>query len=145
MFTALYFSLLTHSSALKSLKREYDILKEKERTLSDILAHLRSGYNPNYQDMAVLEAVRGYEHYAGLPPSNERDKAEEEELGTDDKEELNTKPVENNEEEEEEEDEWPKERLEGWELENVLKQDHETLLLEHEQHIGADAARSICE
>lgn len=111
--------------------------------LSDILAHLRSGYNPNYQDMAVLEAVRGYEHYAGLPPSNDRDKVEEEELGSD--EELNTKSAEEEQIDEDVEEEWTKEKLEGWELGNVIDQDHETLLLEHEQHLGTDPTRSIRE
>jgi len=57
--TALYTSLVTHHNALKSLQREHKKRLEREKQLSDILDTLRHGYNPNYQDMAVLEAVRG--------------------------------------------------------------------------------------
>ena len=42
-------------------------MKERDRTLGEILNTLREGYNPNYQDMAVLEAVRGWEVIEGLP------------------------------------------------------------------------------
>ena len=66
------------------MKREYDKLKEDEKTLADILSQLRAGYNPNYQDMAVLEAVRGWEFYAGLPHIGDTDNSSSgEDEGTD--------------------------------------------------------------
>ncbi|THH05009.1 hypothetical protein EW145_g5112 [Phellinidium pouzarii] len=135
----LYQSLLTHSAALKSLKREHEKLASREKTLTDILSSLRAGYNPNYQDMAVLEAVRGYEFYAGLPSSNDRDRAKEEEVDVEaDAEELEKEL----EEEKLGDGEWSKEQLEQ-ELDDLLNADHVSLLLEHDQHVGTDSAQSI--
>jgi protein kinase C substrate 80K-H len=74
---ALMQSLDTHRKALKSLKREHDKHHEREKALGQILDTLRTGYNPNYQDMAVLEAVRGWEELAGLPHINDVGKDEE--------------------------------------------------------------------
>jgi protein kinase C substrate 80K-H len=62
---ALYQSLLKHSEALKSLQGQYKQLLDREKALSEVLKNLKQGYNPNYQDMAVLEAVRGWD---GLNP-----------------------------------------------------------------------------
>ncbi|CAG8691223.1 10007_t:CDS:10, partial [Acaulospora colombiana] len=53
---ALFQSLEKHSNALKSLQTQYKSLQEREKQLSDVLRNLKEGYNPNYQDMAVLEA-----------------------------------------------------------------------------------------
>src|ERR1700691_5665377 len=82
---AFYTSLITHSNALKSLQREHQKALERTKALEEILSSLRAGYNPNYQDMAVLEAVRGWEYHAGLPhitgednPEKEEEKGEEE-------------------------------------------------------------------
>ncbi|EJD00926.1 endoplasmic reticulum protein [Fomitiporia mediterranea MF3/22] len=137
----LYQSLVTHTAALKALKRAYNDLAEKEQTLSEILSSLRAGYNPNYQDMAVLEAVRGYEHYAGLPPSNDRDRAKEEgEAPAEEESKTEEKEVE--EEEELEEGEWTKEQLEK-DLESLLDTDVESLLIEHDQHVGTEASDSL--
>lgn len=119
---ALYNSLVTHSQALASLKREHDAARERTKALEEILASLRDGYNPNYQDMAVLEAVRGWEHFAGIKPDGEEVEGEGE--------------IEEKEEEEEEEEEegvWSKERLESHELDNLLKTDHVGLLLAHDE------------
>jgi len=62
---ALYSSISSHSEALKSLLHKYNALQERENALSDVLRNLKEGYNPNYQDMAVLEAVRGWEGLSG--------------------------------------------------------------------------------
>lgn len=130
---ALYESLITHHNALKSLQREYKRHLERERALGDILDSLRSGYNPNYQDMAVLEAVRGWEYFAGLPHIGEEEKAEEEtsEEGDGEKE-----PVE-----ELEEGAWTEEQLQA-DLPKLLKTDHVSLLVEHDKHIGSGSAQS---
>ena len=122
--------------ALRALKRSYEELVEKEKTLSDILSALRAGYNPNYQDMAVLEAVRGYEFYAGLPASNDRDRAKEDEAGSevskDDSGSKGEEPLV------EYDDEWSKDQLEK-DLTDLLDTDIESLLLEHDQHARNDA------
>src|ERR1700758_2722806 len=83
---ALYTSLITHHNALKSLQREHKKHLEREKQLSDILDTLRHGYNPNYQDMAVLEAVRGWEYLAGLPHIGEAEREE----GSDEEQEATT-------------------------------------------------------
>ena len=83
----MYLSFIEHVMALRSLQREHKKHLEREKALGDILDNLRTGYNPNYQDMAVLEAVRGWEQLAGLPHINDvgKDSTEdsEEELGSD--------------------------------------------------------------
>jgi len=135
---ALYASLLTHHNALKSLQREHKKHLERERQLSDILDTLRHGYNPNYQDMAVLEAVRGWEYLAGLPHIRE---AEHEE-GSDDEDEAtaNTDEVK----EELEDGEWSTEQLEQ-QLDELLHVDHVSLLMEHDSYVYDNASASPCE
>lgn len=125
---------MTHHNALKSLQREYKRHLEREKALGDILDSLRSGYNPNYQDMAVLEAVRGWEYFAGLPHIGEEEKTEEEtsEEGTDE----GSAPAE-----ELGEGEWTEEQLQK-DLPNLLKTDHISLLVEHDKHIGSAGAAS---
>ena len=119
-----------------SLQREHKQHLEREKALGDILNSLRSGYNPNYQDMAVLEAVRGYEFYAGLPASNDRDRAKEDEADS----EVSKDDSGSKEEEPlvEYDDEWSKDQLEK-DLTDLLDTDIESLLLEHDQHAGNDA------
>lgn len=56
-----------HKTALKSLKNIYEAHVEREKQLGDILDALKKGYNPNYQDMAVLEAVRGWDTLSEQP------------------------------------------------------------------------------
>ena len=106
---------------------------EREKQLGDILDSLRRGYNPNYQDMAVLEAVRGWEQLAHLPPIGE---AEREEGSDGDDDEEPTTVIEENEEELEE-GEWTSLQLEN-ELVGLLGADHVSLLMEHDAHIDVN-------
>jgi len=126
----LYASLITHHNALKSLQRVYRKHLEREKQLGDILDSLRRGYNPNYQDMAVLEAVRGWEQLANLQPLGE---AEREEGSDGDEDEEDKTLIEENEEELEE-GEWTSLRLEN-ELDGLLGVDHISLLMEHDAHV----------
>ncbi|EKM59554.1 uncharacterized protein PHACADRAFT_250133 [Phanerochaete carnosa HHB-10118-sp] len=131
----LYRALLKHHQVLKSLQKEHEKHLEREKELGDILSNLRTGYNPNYQDMAVLEAVRGWEFLAGLPHINDvhkDDQPTEEELGSDEVEE----------EEEEEEDILTVEELEE-ELPALLESDYESLLIEHDKHVGTPSDESL--
>ena len=135
---ALYQSLMTHHAALKSLQREHKKHLEREKALGDILDQLRTGYNPNYQDMAVLEAVRGWEQLAGLPHINDVGKEDEnpDELGSDESEEVV--------EEQLEEGMWSALQLEH-QLDDLLKTDYEGLFIEHDTLVGAPASpTSIC-
>ncbi|KAF8556298.1 hypothetical protein OG21DRAFT_1596536 [Imleria badia] len=128
----LYQSLLTHHIILKSLQKEHNKHLEKEKALGDILDALRTGYNPNYQDMAVLEAVRGWESLAGLPHINDIRK------GEDSAEET---PTHAPEVEDAAEGIWNAEQIE--ELDRLLKTDHISLLLEHDRIVGEPATQSI--
>lgn len=132
---ALMQSFDTHRKALKSLQREHDKLLEREKVLGQILDALRTGYNPNYQDMAVLEAVRGWEELAGLPHINDVGKDEE------------TQPEVKSEESLEEEVEpgmWSGAQLK-LELYSLLQVDQVSLLLEHEEHVQTPQEGSIRE
>ncbi|KAG8218281.1 glucosidase II beta subunit-like protein-domain-containing protein [Butyriboletus roseoflavus] len=130
----LYQSLLTHHMALKSLQKEHEKHLEKEKALGDVLDSLRTGYNPNYQDMAVLEAVRGWESLAGLPHINDIRK------GEDSGEEMQAHAPEV--EEEGEEGIWDVDQIDK-ELDNLLKTDHISLLLEHDKIVGHPISQSI--
>ena len=127
-------SLDTHRKALKSLKREHDKHLEREKALGEILGALRTGYNPNYQDMAVLEAVRGWEELAGLPHINEvgKDEAAKVEVKSEGPEESVEPGM------------WSTSQLESG-LNNLLETDHVSLLLEHENHIQAPQEDSVRE
>ncbi|KAF8644385.1 hypothetical protein AX16_008497 [Volvariella volvacea WC 439] len=127
----LYKMLIEHVNAIKSLRREYKKHLEREKALGDILDALRTGYNPNYQDMAVLEAVRGWEQLAGLPHINDADKDEQ----------ATTTEAAKEEPEEWEEGMWTAEALEK-DLDNLLGADHVSLLLAHEKHILAPLENS---
>lgn len=133
----MYQNLIKHHQALKSLNREHKEHLERERALGDILNALRTGYNPNYQDMAVLEAVRGWEHFAGLPHINDVKKDEE----VSDESEEGSDDIEG-EEEEVDESWWTKEQLDR-DLLPLLSTNFESLLLEHEKHIGTSATESL--
>ncbi|GLB33238.1 putative low-density lipoprotein receptor domain class A [Lyophyllum shimeji] len=124
----LYLSLLSHASALAALQREHKKHLEREKALGDILHALRAGYNPNYQDMAVLEAVRGWEEVAGLPHVND--------VGKDGEQKDGEHAREEEQQQEEEQEEWTPERLET-DLDALLNTDYVSLLLEHEEHIRA--------
>lgn len=125
--------MITHSLALKSLEREHKKLLEREKGLGDILDALRSGYNPNYQDMAVLEAVRGWEHYAGLKPIRESEEGSDDERAADTGEKAEL-----------EEGMWDKEKLDK-DLDKLLKSDYVSLLLEHEEHIRSPPSNTLRE
>lgn len=138
MSTAFYNSLITHSNALKSLQREHNKALERTKALEEILSSLRSGYNPNYQDMAVLEAVRGWEYHAGLPHIGQ----EENEEGNDVENVAEKKEPE--EEEDLEEGMWSKAKLEE-SLDGLLGTDYVGLLLEHDEYATTSAHESLCE
>lgn len=134
---ALYQSLLNHNKALKSLKKEYQKHADREKQLGEILDSLRTGYNPNYQDMAVLEAVRGWEELAGLPHINDVKKDGEE--GSEAEETSTTKT-----EEPANDGLWTKEELDI-ELDDILQTDYTQLLLDHEEHVNTPIGDSMRE
>jgi protein kinase C substrate 80K-H len=136
--TALYTSLITHHNALKSLHREHKKHLEREKQLSDILDTLRHGYNPNYQDMAVLEAVRGWEYLAGLPHISEAEREE----GSD--EEGGATAQIDEVKEEIEEGEWSVQELDQG-LDELLNVDHISLLIEHDSFVDDLDSVSLCE
>jgi protein kinase C substrate 80K-H len=146
---ALYRSLLDHSTALKSLQREHKQHLEREKALGEILNSLRSGYNPNYQDMAVLEAVRGWEELAGLPHINDVRKDGESRDDTK-KSESEAKDEDGDGDgdgkEKQDDSMWSAEKLEK-ELDGLVGTDHVSLLLEYEEHIRSprDSDVSLCE
>lgn len=132
--TALYSSLITHHSALKSLQRELKKHLEREKQLSDILDTLRHGYNPNYQDMAVLEAVRGWEYLAGLPHITEADREE----GSDEEDGATSQVDEAKEELED--GEWSAQQVD-----ELLNVDHMSLLIEHDSYVDEPVSVSPSE
>ncbi|EEB91037.1 hypothetical protein MPER_10676, partial [Moniliophthora perniciosa FA553] len=127
----LYISLLDHGSALKQLVEQEKKLRERQSQLEQILDSLRTGYNPNYQDMAVLEAVRGWEELAGLPHINDvgKDSAASEVVKKDET------PASTDEESEEWTDEDIKDILEST--------DYVQLLLEHDEHVRSPIPGSV--
>ncbi|EGO01447.1 hypothetical protein SERLA73DRAFT_85086, partial [Serpula lacrymans var. lacrymans S7.3] len=130
----LYQSLTTHHTALKSLQAEHKRHLEREKALGEILDSLRTGYNPNYQDMAVLEAVRGWETLAGLPHIND--------VAKDGGEEGANDGSQTKEDEQLEEGMWNAEQIEK-EMKGLLSTDHISLLLEYEKHINAPGVQSV--
>ncbi|KAG1845657.1 hypothetical protein F4604DRAFT_1688642 [Suillus subluteus] len=132
---ALHQSLLVHHTALKSLQKEHKKHLEREKALGDILTSLRVGYNPNYQDMAVLEAVRGWEALVGLPHINDVRKGDDGEADT-------TAEKPKTDDDVEDEGLWNAAKIEK-ELDQLLKTDHVTLLLEHDQLVGPASAQSL--
>ncbi|EEB94570.1 hypothetical protein MPER_06595 [Moniliophthora perniciosa FA553] len=57
--------------ALKQLVEQEKKLRERQSQLEQTPDSLRTGYDFNYQYMAVLEAVRGWEGLADLPHIND--------------------------------------------------------------------------
>jgi protein kinase C substrate 80K-H len=116
----LFKSLESHSELLESLLVLHKTQRQRLDALEDILSSLRTGYNPNYQDMAVLEAVRGWEQIAGLPHINDvkKDEAEggEEPLPFDDQSGIS--------------DEETQHKVEG-----ILKTNRVSLLMEHDKYV----------
>ncbi|KAG6829689.1 hypothetical protein H0H92_003807 [Tricholoma furcatifolium] len=130
----LYQALLDHAEALAALQHEHKKHLEREKALGDILHTLRSGYNPNYQDMAVLEAVRGWEELAGLPHIGEVE-------GGDAGDSVPAKQ-EAADSDDDDENPWTPERLDN-ELDTLLKTDYVSLLLEHDDHVRGPLEDSI--
>lgn len=118
---ALYQSFLIHKTALKSLKRIHEAHLEREKQLGDILDALKKGYNPNYQDMAVLEAVRGWEATSEQPVVEVSEPPEDQPF---------------------EEREWTEEQIK-YQLDGLLNQDHMSLLLQHDAQ-SEQETRSLC-
>ncbi|KDQ65053.1 hypothetical protein JAAARDRAFT_28714 [Jaapia argillacea MUCL 33604] len=132
----LYTSLLAHHEALTHLRSLHAASLAREAELGNILDGLRRGYNPNYQDMAVLEAVRGWEGVKGLKHIyDEGGLKDGEEGGEGEVKEGEVKVAEG----EEERDEETMEK----ELDMLLDVDHVSLLLEHERHVNAPVEESI--
>ncbi|KAH7344548.1 glucosidase II beta subunit-like-domain-containing protein [Rhizoctonia solani] len=121
----LYQSLLSHNSALTSLRSKQAELQAKLDTLEEILAGLKRSYNPNYQDMGVLEAVRGWDAYHGIDPesASTAKQAEEGDSEPVSKAEKEPEPVK--------EDEWSTAKLD-----QLARADHVALLLEHSRHVS---------
>ncbi|KIY48740.1 hypothetical protein FISHEDRAFT_42747 [Fistulina hepatica ATCC 64428] len=132
----LYQALLEHSEALRSLRAAHDKHQARAQAFDYVLASLRTGYNPNYQDMAVLEAVRSYEGLAGLPHVGvEEDTAEveSEAAGETDKEDNKSAEAAS-----ESEEEWSPS-----EVDELLKTDYISLLLAHDEYANAPEDSSI--
>lgn len=126
---------MSHASALKSLQREHKKHLEREQQLGDILDALRKGYNPNYQDMAVLEAVRGWEYLAKLPHIGvEEDAQVAADLSVSDEEAGIEEGEEEKKEEEVNEDDWTEEDLKTG-LDDLLNTDYVSLLMAHDEHV----------
>jgi protein kinase C substrate 80K-H len=89
---------------------------------------LRAGYNPNYQDMAVLEAVRGWEAIEGITSTE-----------SEAQEEPTQEP-----EDESEEAAWTEEQLEK-QLDGLIEQDYLSLILSHESYLETANGASLCE
>jgi hypothetical protein len=126
----LFKSLESHSELLESLLVLHKNQRQRLDALEDILSTLRTGYNPNYQDMAVLEAVRGWEQVAGLPHINDVKKGEDGGGG-------NTPPSDDQSEVSDEETERK--------VDSILKTNRVSLLMEHDKYVDQAPASSICE
>ncbi|ELU43157.1 endoplasmic reticulum protein [Rhizoctonia solani AG-1 IA] len=139
----LYKSLVSHNAALTSLRSKQADLQAKLDTLEEILANLKRSYNPNYQDMGVLEAVRGWDAYHGVEPESE---STTKQAGTDPlateaeilEAQANSYVTEGDSEhqpakdpEPVKEDEWTTAKLD-----KLARADHVALLLEHSRHIS---------
>lgn len=116
---ALFQSLTKHSTALKSLQEQHKKLQAREQALSDVLRNLKQGYNPNYQDMAVLEAVKGWDALNPEVVVDEKEKESAEAAP------ATPAPVE--------EEKWDESTIE-----KLLKEDHVSLLLQHDSHLAEE-------
>jgi len=115
----LFKSLESHSELLESLLVLHKNQRQRLDALEDILSGLRIGYNPNYQDMAVLEAVRGWEQIAGLPHINDAkkdDESGEEPPPFDDQSDISDEETEHK-------------------VESILKTNRVSLLMEHDKYV----------
>jgi len=120
----LYAALQSHSSAVKALTGKVAKLERQIMTLKSILANLEQGHNPNYQDMAVRGAIKGYQDFLESEHPTEAVTDEH------NMEDLTQEDVQK----------WTEE-----ELKRLGQTDLTGLLLEHEQHLAGfgKAADSI--
>ena len=118
MQSALFKSLESHSELLRTLLVLHKDQGKRLNVLEDILSSLRSGYNPNYQDMAVLEAVRGWEQVAGLSHINDvrKDEVGEETQPFDIQDGVSGEVIDQ-------------------QIEDILKTNYISLLMEHDQFL----------
>lgn len=129
MLSALFKSLESHSELLETLLILYKDQGQRLDALENILSDLRTGYNPNYQDMAVLEAVRGWERAAGLPHVNDVKKDEDDNGEVppfDDQHEISDEETER-------------------QVESILKINLVSLLVEHDQFVEKSQTASTRE
>lgn len=122
---ALYLNVIDHHNALEYLQSEVERYRKAEKKLGEILDTLRRGYNPNYQDMAVLEAVRGWEKHADLPHIN--DVGKEGEAAEEEKKEKPPAATTVDGEV------WTEEMLQK-ELKALIKTDFDSLLVEDDEY-----------
>lgn len=125
-------SLESHSELLESLLVLYKRQGERLNALEDILSGLRTGYNPNYQDMAVLEAVRGWEQIAGQPHINDVKMDEDEDEGGEESQLFDDQTDISDEETERK-------------VESILKTNRVSLLMEHDNYVDQARAASTRE
>ncbi|KAF7776453.1 hypothetical protein Agabi119p4_4846 [Agaricus bisporus var. burnettii] len=121
----LYLNVIDHHNALEYLQSEVERYRKAEKKLGEILDTLRRGYNPNYQDMAVLEAVRGWEKHADLPHIN--DVGKEGEAAEEEKKEKPPAATTVDGEV------WTEEMLQK-ELKALIKTDFDSLLVEDDEY-----------
>lgn len=123
-------SLESHSELLGALLVLHKEQRQRLDALEDILSSLRTGYNPNYQDMAVLEAVRGWEQIAGLLHINDVKKDEDEggegSLPFDVQHEISSEETERR-------------------VDSILKTNYVSLLMEHDQYVDQPQTSSTSE
>jgi protein kinase C substrate 80K-H len=120
---------------LHSLNELYAASVERERALGDILEALRTGYNPNYQDMAVLDAVRGWD---ALRPHEEK---KEEGEGTEGEVEVEQRQKQEKEGTEDDDEVLSASEVQE-RVQTLLNMNHELLLLEPEK--PSNQEESVC-
>lgn len=137
VISATYTLIKDHVDLLNHLAAKEAAFRERIGALERILMNLNAGYNPNYQDMAVLEAVRGWD---ALKPEEELKSGEGEspQATSEDPQAVETEseaaPVE--------EVSWTDDRIDDLKATDPL-----SVLLEHERHIAgsaSDDAASAC-
>lgn len=123
----MYLLIKDHVDLLNHLTAEEATLRERIDALEGVLINLKAGYNPNYQDMAVLEAVRGWD---GLNPAEEPSSGSTPDVSQSTEIENPTAAAE--------EVFWTKDRISELKATNPL-----SVLLEHEQHISGGGSDDI--
>ena len=128
---ATYTTIQDHVDLLNHMTIEQAALQERITALESVLTNLKAGYNPNYQDMAVLEAVRGCGWDALKPEPTEAEGDAEE--STEESTEAEAEPIP-----EPEEERWTETKI--FQLKST---DPLSVLLEHERHISGPGGDEI--